>query len=308
MTYLDISKNINLKYLDCHQNQISYLDLKNNILLEYLDCNRNNLTYLDISQNLELRFLDCSSNKITFLNLYYNLSKLNILACYRNKLTVLDTTYCTNLKIMSCTDNLLNNIYISTSVEFLYCDNNNLTNLNLYGVNKITRIWAQNNKIKSLDLSTFKNLVQIAIYNNELEYLNVKNNNNLNFNNSAYYAFDSRQNPNLKCVQVDNVTFSNESMFWWKDSQTIYSTDCSSTLSINQIQKSQTKIYPNPVKNILNIQTENKFQKAEIYSSNGQLIKTSFLKETDVANLPKGNYILKITTDKGVQTEKFIKE
>ena len=44
------------------------------------------------------------------------------------------------------------------------------------------------------------------------------------------------------------------------------------------------------------------------YTTTGKLVKTSFLKETNVADLLKGNYIVKITTNKGVQTEKFIKE
>ncbi len=81
------------------------------------------------------------------------------------------------------------------------------------------------------------------------------------------------------------------------------------TLTVNEnFNKNQLQIYPNPVGNLLHIQTNNKLLKAEIYSTNGQLVKTFSSQETHVADLPKGNYILKITTDKGIQTEKFIKE
>lgn len=83
----------------------------------------------------------------------------------------------------------------------------------------------------------------------------------------------------------------------------------SDNLSVNDLSDKKTiSIFPNPVKNTLNIQTEGKLQKAEIYSANGQLVKTFFTGNINVEKLPKGNYIVKITTDKGVETEKFIKE
>ncbi|WP_313599564.1 T9SS type A sorting domain-containing protein [Epilithonimonas vandammei] len=337
ISVLDVSNNINLITLNCGWNNISYLDISKNINLEKLVCANNNLTTIDINLNYdpkpklkyldcsynklssiylddinsELEYLNCTSNVITSININYRrVSNLQTLFCSDNKLTDLNTMNAVVLKKLNCSFNQLESLIIHwNNIEWVYCNDNQLEwfidRYNNYPT--LTRFVGHNNKFKSLDFSYSPNVSLINVENNQLTSLNVKNGNNINFLGDGYAPLDTRNNPNLKCVNVDDANYSNTNWIW-KDSQTIYSTDCSSTLATNQTQKSQTKIFPNPVKNILNIQTEAKLQKVEIYSSNGQLIKTSFLKQINVSTLPKGNYIVKITTDKGVQTEKFIKE
>ncbi len=67
-------------------------------------------------------------------------------------------------------------------------------------------------------------------------------------------------------------------------------------------------IYPNPVKEKFIINTNDKIEKVEIYSQTGQLLKTEKSKEINISNLPKGNYLVKIKTDKDNVTQKIIKE
>lgn len=67
-------------------------------------------------------------------------------------------------------------------------------------------------------------------------------------------------------------------------------------------------IAPNPVKDILNIKTEAVVKKVEIYSATGQILKTITTKESNVSELTKGVYIVKIYTENGSQTQKIIKE
>ena len=68
------------------------------------------------------------------------------------------------------------------------------------------------------------------------------------------------------------------------------------------------KVYPNPVKDILYIQSGEKIDKTEVYSVDGKLIKTiSNSDKVDFSNVVKGIYILKIYTKSGVKTEKIIK-
>lgn len=50
-------------------------------------------------------------------------------------------------------------------------------------------------------------------------------------------------------------------------------------LSTEEKYSTPVKIYPNPVENLINIQTEAKLQKLEIYSINGQLLKHLFVKK-----------------------------
>ena len=70
-------------------------------------------------------------------------------------------------------------------------------------------------------------------------------------------------------------------------------------------------LYPNPVKNILNIDSkEFKLTKIEIYSVIGKKMKqfTSNLHKVNVDDLSSGLYLIKVISDKGSYTTKFIKE
>lgn len=81
-------------------------------------------------------------------------------------------------------------------------------------------------------------------------------------------------------------------------------------LNISEIsKKEQMSIYPNPVKNILNIASEHELQWLEIYDSLGRLIRKSGHQKTlHVEDLTKGTYYLKIQIKNIVLYEKFIKE
>lgn len=79
-------------------------------------------------------------------------------------------------------------------------------------------------------------------------------------------------------------------------------------LLVNNNSLSDLSIYPNPVSQSLTIQLPNtiEIQKATIYNSLGQLIKTEDKKEINVSDLSKGSYLIKIDTDKGSTTKVFI--
>ena len=248
-----------------------------------LYCYRNQLTNLDVSKNINLTDLNCDANKLTSLDVTKN-TVLIVLSCGQNQLTNLDATK-------------------NTALTSLYCNDNQLTNLDVTKNTALTYLDCYKNQLTNLDVTKNTALRGLSCYENQLSNLNLKNGNNTIIGSMVAYG-----NPNLSCIQVDNVSNASSNSYWKKDAVASYNTSCNSTLLMNDIQKYQSKIYPNPVKNILSIQTENKLQKVEIYSTNGQLVKTSLLKETYVGTLPKGNYIVKITTDKEVITEKFIKE
>lgn len=76
------------------------------------------------------------------------------------------------------------------------------------------------------------------------------------------------------------------------------------------VSKSKVSIYPNPVKNILNITSANKIADVEIYNFVGQKIATEALKNNtlDVSELAKGAYVLKVKNGSASESIKFIKE
>ncbi|WP_162126189.1 T9SS type A sorting domain-containing protein [Flavobacterium phycosphaerae] len=71
-------------------------------------------------------------------------------------------------------------------------------------------------------------------------------------------------------------------------------------------------VYPNPVKNILNVSFDKSISAVSIYTIVGQEVKTEILNATegniDMSNLSSGTYIVKVTTDNQVKTLKVIKE
>lgn len=82
------------------------------------------------------------------------------------------------------------------------------------------------------------------------------------------------------------------------------------TLNTSEIvKKEKFAIFPNPVKNILNIASEGDIQSLEVYDNLGKLIrKNTGLKSIKVEDFPKGTYYLKIQMKDQVFYEKFLKE
>ena len=67
------------------------------------------------------------------------------------------------------------------------------------------------------------------------------------------------------------------------------------------------KLYPNPVKDILNIDAKN-IDWIKIYDVSGKLVKT-FSKQSkiNISELPKGNYLTEISENGKISKQKFIK-
>lgn len=76
-----------------------------------------------------------------------------------------------------------------------------------------------------------------------------------------------------------------------------------------QINKSSLVVYPNPVKDVLYLETSDKIDGIGIFSSQGQcLLQTKETVQINVSALPQGMYLLKVTTDDKVEMIKFLKK
>ena len=347
LTNLDVTQNIVLDFLNCSQNQLTKLDINNNPNLLTLYCENNQITNLNLHQNVVLKFLRCDDNELVDLDVSNN-SLLEVLLCGgQNNLTSLDISNNPNLLTLSCLYNKLTSLDTSknTVLNSLDCSNNQLVDLDVRNNKQLTFLRCDVNKIKKLDVSknlalyeircssnqltnldVSKNLALEALYcggqidgltsldlseNIVLKYLECGYNNLTNLNlksgyNNVLIYMNCLENPNLFCIQVDDSIASENYSSWYKDDIAMYNTDCGNMSTVEN-SKHSTEIFPNPVKNQLNIQTNDKLQKIEIYNSNGQLVKTSFSKNINVEELPKGNYIINIVTDKRTEIDKFIK-
>lgn len=270
--------------------------------IKTLVCEVLGLTSLDVSKNTELEFLDCSNNKLTTIDVTKNV-KLTTLDVNDNKLSTLDISKNILLQELHLIENKLTELNIDSNVNLEILDvvgNYSLSTLKLQNNVKLQKLYCSDCQISELDLRFNTNLTNILCGANKLVLLLLNNN-----NNSKIEVFDSTNNPNLTCIQVDNPAYSYSN---WsdKDSWTSYSTDCS--LSVNDVKKFTFQIIPNPVKDKFIINTNDKIENVEIFSPTGQLLKTFSSKEVNISSLPKGNYLVKIKTDKDNLTQKIIKE
>jgi hypothetical protein len=116
-------------------------------------------------------------------------------------------------------------VFNNTALTAFACQGNNLTSLDVSNNNALTLLSCNNNQLTSLDVSSNTALTFLSCSVNQLECLNVKNG-----NNTALSFFNSNNNPNLTCIQVDDVTYSIAS---WGDVEdtSLFSTDCNNDCS-----------------------------------------------------------------------------
>ena len=147
--------------------------------------------------------------------------------CYLNQLTTLDVSQNTVLTSLYCDGNQLASLDLSnnTALIYLYCIANQLTSLDVSQSTALTKLSFDNNQVTSLDLSNNTSLTEISCLTNQLTCLNVKNG-----NNTALGSFNAWDNPNLTCIEVDDVAWSTAN--WTNiDVQTSFSTNCNNECS-----------------------------------------------------------------------------
>lgn len=319
---------INLENLFGGSNFIENLDISQNLNLQTLSFYYNSLTSLDVSQNVSISHLDISQNQITNINLY-NLENLlqliivntpletldlsgnlNLELLYgrNNEFSNIDLSNNINLNYLECTDNQLTNLDVSQNINLtvLSCFNNNLIDLDLSQNHALESLHVTNNNITDLDLSDNSNLTYLYVIGNNLESLNIRNGNNQNI-----YQCVTTENPNLLCIEVDDIEIPSEQNGWFQDPWTHYSLNCELGIEENDLNF-QVNVYPNPVKDILRIDTTNSLEinSVKIYDTLGRLLLTSKdnLDQTDISFLNSGVLLVELETTVGNLTQKIIKE
>ena len=153
-----------------------------------------------------------------------------------------------------------------------------------------------------------------VINTNQVEF--IFENINLPFddaNNDGYVAFKIKTKPTL----VDLDTFSNSASIYFDYNTPIitdtYTTTVYNPLNTNDFNfNSAFSLSPIPTKNILTISTKKTVDiySISIYNTLGQLVQVNANpNETiDVSGLKTGSYFIKILSDKGTASSKFIKE
>ena len=291
----------NLEILLCFDNQISSLDISQNSNLLYLHCANNLLSSVDVSQNLNLLTLNCRSNYLTSLDVTqnYNLSEIN---CGNNPLTSLDVTQNPNLGALHCYSNQLSSIDVTQNqnLNFLNCGSNQLTSLDVTQNPSLRELICYYNQLSSLDVSQNPLLFILYSLDNQLTNLNIKNG-----NNTILEIFVTYNNPNLYCIQVDDIEYANNSN-WQKDDWAEYSEECELGLEDNNVISFT--IYPNPVQDVLFLDSPQQIESVKIYSLHGKLVKEDISSSVDVSQLITGLYFAQVTVNGKTGIYKFIKQ
>ena len=148
--------------------------------------------------------IDCFGSNISDLTGIEAFTALTGLFCTSNNLTSLDVSQNVNLVLLHCGFNSITSLDISalTTLTALYAPGNLITSLNTDGAEALIHLDCSFNLITTLDLSQNTHLDHIDCQINHLQCLNIANGNNTNVEN-----FFAAGNPNLSCVEVDDIVY-----------------------------------------------------------------------------------------------------
>lgn len=181
------------------------------------------------------------------------------------------------------------NIVVKDDIDVLKYDISSLVALN-GSHNFVTRITG--------------NTVEFIFENIQLPFANT--------NNDGYVSFKIKTKSTLNIGD----SFSNTAKIYFDYNHPIITNTYTTNVQNNALATSEISndnsnisIYPNPVKDVLNIQSKNEIIKAEIYDATGRILHSASVKANafNVSDLPKGNYIIKLSAKDKTFIQKFIK-
>ncbi len=133
-----------------------------------------------------------------------------------------------------------------------------------------------------------------------------------NATNDGYVSFKIKTKSTLSLGD----SFSNTAKIYFDYNAPIvtntYTTNVQNVLATSETNKENKDItiYPNPVKNVLYIQSKTEIVKAEVYDAAGRIITSANVKgnSVNVSELAKGSYIIRLSSKDKTVIQKFIKD
>ncbi|HLW31032.1 MAG TPA: T9SS type A sorting domain-containing protein [Aequorivita sp.] len=260
------------------------------IILDLQSKNISDLTGL--KDFASLRYFDASNNQFPHIPLHPN-ANLYALTVSNNQLTELDLSQHTNLNELACANNLIVNLDLSQNTNLMY-------------------LTAGQNLFPELDMSNHPNLREVRLFGQNTSLINVDIRNG---NNTVIQEFVVLNSPNLPYIYVDDCNYS--TVNWTDiDPTTIFieeegQTECEMIGVADNFLDQNLNIYPNPVIDVITIESANSLNIEEItiFNISGKKLKTLFgdFEKIDLKSFPSGVYYLKIQSKKGIVFKKVLK-
>jgi Leucine-rich repeat (LRR) protein len=267
------------------------------------DADLNDDGEIDIEEALKIISLDVSTRNISSLEGIGNFKNLERLYCLQNEIITLNLQELSNLTFLSCGTNQLSSINIQEleNLEYVYCNNNLLTTINVKGLVNLKTLDCNTNQIINLDVQELANLKTLRCYKNHLTALYLKK---AKLNHTLLF----QENPDLsyiccdedRIIEIKNMTIANGQ-----------NCEVNSECSVTKTHDLYTNIntYPNPVTDILYLETNENWTKADIYDISGRIMRSISLdgQSMDVSGLQSGTYFIRLRDGESVGLVKFVK-
>lgn len=276
-----------------------------------LNCADNLLTSLDVSSLSNLENFRCDRNDISYLNIT-GLTNLRTFWYGGNNLPNIDSNNNPNIVHLGCDGNNITSLDVSglPYLSFLVCGYNNINTLDLSNQYNLKSLYCEHNSLTELDISKMINFVSLNCFNNPLININMKSGHLFDFQNLANMNFSNCPNLINICVNDFNINSIQTKVLNYGYTNCDVNTNCNLTNEYFDFNE-QVIFYPNPVKNVLHIESNLSSSEylVSIYNNIGQLVLISkSTKQIDVSSLKKGVYIINITKNNKLVKSKLFKD
>lgn len=316
LTSIDVSGCSTLKVFNCSGCQLEIIDVSKNLMLREFDCSRNQLENLNVSNNKELFYFSCSNNPLSQLDISENI-QLITLNCNHMNLSTLDLSENRNLTSVSCFNNRLKNIVLNANQELrrLYCHNNELTSLDVSDTYiPILHLWG--NRFSACGLDSLFNQLREIVIKEEPGHL-PKKRLSIDLTPGIFIKAGEITNPGADGCREYIATNKNWDVLDLNSNTPINNAGyyvCGESGTSTPEIEALFSIYPNPVYDRLNVESDRSIKSITLYSLAGELCeKVRPVEQTDkcvldLSDYPVGMYIVWIETSGGIRTQKIIKK
>ena len=302
---VDLQGLVSLETLHITYSAIDSVFFNPNMPLKSINIYTTNLVYLDLTECPQLNWLSAKRSQLDSINLNAN-NLLSNLDLSWNELTYINVDFNINLKYLSMPNNHLKSINTSNLDSLLSINLivNELTSLDVSHNQLLNFFMCDTNQIEKLDVSQNPLLAYLYCNNNNLNELNLQNGSN---HLIAGFGFKAENNPNLTCIQVDSVSYSNNT--WTNiDPQSYFSTYCGYDLGIEDLKTQTLRLFPNPTSKEFTVQLPEVIQQGtlQIFNAMGQeVFRENIVNQSELQlniNQPAGFYFVKVRSSKKVFT------